>query len=574
MSEQNQERAVDVLIRYLRAESVDTVFGIVGGLAYPLFRELERTNGLRFVMTKHEEGAAFMADGYARVGRRLGVCVVTGGPGSTNLLTGVACAFADGVPMLIITGQAATHALGRGAAQETPVEGIDIVSMFRPVTKYSVMVTDSDSLAHHVRRALRSALGGRPGPVHLNVPVNVWERRVHEAWFSPETYRAQTHTFDRGAVQRSGDLLLEAKTPVILAGSGIAISNAEEVLAELARVLDARVVTSPRAKGVFAEDDPRSLGVLGTGGHRSAKELLLGDAVDVLFVAGASMNETTTFNWSPQLRPSRALIQLDIDADRIARSYPVDVPLVGDARSVLVELLYHVHRKIREGARPMSTWRQWSSIPTFDKRYDQAEHRSGESVPLRPERWRAELFDVLPSDCVIFSDIGGHMLFNIHHLCIRAKQRFVINLGFGSMGHGTIAPIGAAMSGVSAPIVAIIGDACFCMNGLDLLVAVERRLPIVWIVENNGGHGVTWHASKALSGGEALSSALCAVEVASIARAMGLQTTVVDRPHQIAAALQAALAHNGPSLIEVRVDPDAAPPLGERASTLAGFIRK
>jgi acetolactate synthase-1/2/3 large subunit len=199
MSAIETQRAVDIFLRYLKAEGVDTVFGIVGGLAYPLFLAIELDPSLRFVMAKHEEGAAFMADGYSRVGRRLGVCVGTSGPGATNLLTGVACAFADSVPLLVITGQAATHAFGKGAAQEAAREDIDIVAMFRPVTKYSAMVTDAGSLSRHVRRALRLALSGKPGPVHLNIPVDIWEQQVTEEWFSPSTYRPRTAGFDRGS---------------------------------------------------------------------------------------------------------------------------------------------------------------------------------------------------------------------------------------------------------------------------------------------------------------------------------------------------------------------------------------
>src|SRR5580658_7396640 len=180
-------RVIDVFLRYLKAEGVRIIFGIPGGLLYPLFEAVEEDDDMRLVMSKHEEGAAFMADGYARIGRVLSVCAGTSGPGATNLMTGVACAFADGVPMLVITGQAASHALGKGAAQETSREDIDIVAMFAPVTKYSAMVTSAESMPGHLRRALRQALTGRRGPVHLNIPVDVWERPLREEWFDPRT---------------------------------------------------------------------------------------------------------------------------------------------------------------------------------------------------------------------------------------------------------------------------------------------------------------------------------------------------------------------------------------------------
>ncbi|MGH7329673.1 MAG: thiamine pyrophosphate-binding protein, partial [Polyangiaceae bacterium] len=209
-----KSRAIDVFIRYLKAEGVRTVFGIPGGLIFPFFEALEADDEMNVVMSKHEEGAAFMADGFARTTGKLAVCAGTGGPGSTNLLTAVACSFADGVPLLVLTGQVASHSLGKGAAQETTREDIDIVEMFRPITKYSAMVTSASSLAQHLRRALRLAFSGRPGPVHLNVPVDMWEKEASEEWFDPKTYRPDSRLFDRDAVQRAGDALLAAKNPV------------------------------------------------------------------------------------------------------------------------------------------------------------------------------------------------------------------------------------------------------------------------------------------------------------------------------------------------------------------------
>lgn len=571
-------RAVDVFLRYLKAEGVRHVFGIVGGLLYPMFKAVEDDEELELVHVKHEEGAAFMADGYARVSGRIAVCAGTSGPGATNLLTGVACAFADGVPLIVITGQAASHALGKGAAQETPREDIDIVEMFRPITKYSTMVTSAESLPQHLRRALRLALSGRPGPVHLNVPVDLWEKPLVEkdGWLEPRAYRASARGFDRAAVARAGDALLAAERPVLLAGSGVGVAEAEQHLYALAHLLPARVATTPRGKGLFPEDDPLSLGVLGVAGHRDARSTVLGPDVDVLFAVGASLGETSTMNWTPKLMPSRSFIHLDIDADRVGRNYPVDLPLVGDAQAILVELIYHVHRRIREGASPRSAWARAAQPLRGEGRYDDVDARAVVVGALTPQRWRAELDGELPSDAVVFSDIGGHMLFNLHHLCVRRGQKFVINLGFGSMGHGTVAPIGAALAQPGRPVVAIVGDGCFAMNGMDLITAVEHGVPVVWIVENNNMHGITHHCSKVLGKGQALRAARYRhpLAVARLAEAMGLFTRVVDRPGEIAPAFQAALASGGPALIEVRVDPSVPPPMGERARSLAGFIDK
>ncbi len=570
-------RAVDVFLHYLKEEGVRVVFGIPGGLLYPFFDTVEADADIRLVVSKHEEGAAFMADGYARLSRRLSVCAATSGPGATNLLTGVACAFSDGVPMLVITGQAASHALGKGAAQETSREDIDIVAMFRPVTKYSAMVTSTGNLSHHLRRALRLALTGRPGPVHLNVPVDLWEKPLMEDWFEPSTYRPSTCTFDRNAVQAAAKLLIEAKYPVLLAGSGVGVADAEQHLCTLAELLPARVATTPRGKGLFPEDHLLSLGVLGLAGHDFARETILGDEIDVLLTVGASLNETTTSNWNPDLRPSRALLQCDIEADPIGRNYPVDVALVGDAQTIMTELVYHLHRLIRQGAAPRSRWEDAAPTPQGEARYWDADLRADDDVPMSPQRWRRVLQTILPDNAVIFSDIGGHMLFNLHHLCIGAGQRFVLNLGFGSMGHGTVAPIGAALAEPGRPVLAIVGDGCFTMNGMELLTAREAGAKVIWLVENNHMHGITWHASQRLGpGGRALESIVYEhpLEVAAIARAMGLATWVADSPNKLVTAMKEAFAAKGPVLVELRVDKNVAPPMGGRVRSLAGFIRK
>jgi acetolactate synthase-1/2/3 large subunit len=569
-------RAVDVCLSYLKAEGATTVFGIPGGLLHPFFEALEADAEMRVVMSKHEEGAAFMADGFARTTGKLAVCAGTSGPGATNLLTGVACAFADGVPMLVITGQAASHALGKGAAQETTREDIDIVEMFRPVTKYSAMVTTPESLGHHLRRALRLAFNGRPGPVHLNVPVDIWEKASTsgQQWLDPKTYRPASRTFDREAVRRAGEALLAAKNPVFLVGSGVRTANAEQHVKALADMLPARVATTPRAKGLYSESDAYSLGVFGVAGHREARETILGDDVDVLFAIGTSLGETSTLNWNPKMMPSQTFIQLDIDPVRIGRNFPVDVALAGDAQSILVELVYHLHRRIRDGQFPASSWERHAPLAQGDARYDDAARRTSKALALTPERWRAELSEVLPAQSIVFSDIGGHMLFNLHHLCMREGQEFFINLGFGSMGHGTVAPIGAAIAHPKRPVFALVGDGCFTMNGMEIITAAEHDVPVVWIVENNNGHNITHHCSKILSGGTAMRAARYKrdLDIAKMSEAMGVQAWVVDKPDMMAKALGEALACGGPAVIEVRVDKEIPPPMGARAKSLAGFI--
>jgi acetolactate synthase-1/2/3 large subunit len=584
-----QRSMVQLLLELLKAEGVTHVFGVPGGLLHPFFDAVECDGDLELIVNKHEGSAAFMADGYARVSHELAVVAATSGPGATNLLTGVAVAFSDGVPLLVLTGQAPSHSLGRGAAQETPREDIDIVGMLRPITKYSALVESPERLQHHFRRALRLAHSGRPGPVHLNVPVDLWSRPVTSPAEVGVGLRAANTVFDRQAVCAAARLLLGARRPALLLGSGASGEAARERAIALAEALDARVATTPRAKGAFPEDHPLSLGVLGFGGADAAREALLSDAqgVDVVFVIGASLNETTTINWHPGLAQGRKLIQLDIDAERIGRNYPVAIPLLGDAGTVLLELLHQLRRDLENGVPRASSWPIFpkaSEPPVSMQRSvrEPGSPRASAELPLsnqprtvHPAAWREELNRALPDNAIVFSDIGGHMLFNIRHLRITRRQSFVLNLGFGSMGHGTVAPIGAAMACPGRPVIAIIGDACFAMNGMELLTAVEHNIPVVWVVEDNQMHGISFHGSKLVNGGRPMLSIvnLRELKFRAFAEAMGLAYWEVSAPGQLGPALSHALAGSAPSLIHVRVDGSVAPPLGDRAKTVAGFKR-
>ena len=563
-------RVVDAFLQALKSEGIRHIFGVPGGLMHTFFAAVEHDADLQLVISKHEQGAAYMADGYARSGHGLAVCAGTSGPGSTNLLTGVACAFADGVPMLVITGQPAINMQGRGASQEAPREGVDIVEMFRPVSKYSTMVTSADKLGHHLRAALRQALDGRQGPVHLNIPIDLWLQDSSETWLAPEFYRPQSRLFDRRAVQQAAELLVDARRPVILAGAGVLRAKAEEQLQTLAELIKAPVATSAAGKSSFDETHSLSLGVLGFAGHKASEKILFSDQVDILFSVGASLDELTTLRWSPELQPRVALLHNDIDAQRIGRNYPVKVPLVGDAQNILVELIYHIHRLLREGREARSQWQAgaWREV----KMQERDVLRSG-TRGLSPQRWRYKLNDMLPDKAIVYSDIGGHMAFNIHDLRLRRQQDFVLNWGFASMGHGTAAAVGARLACPDRPVIAIIGDACFTMNGMELLTAAEYDVPVLWIVENNNMHGIIWHGGKLLGGDQEMNSVRYRrpIEPSAIARSMGLRAWTVEREEQLEDVFREALACRQPALIELRVDAEVKPPIDARANSIAGF---
>ncbi|HEX7009694.1 MAG TPA: thiamine pyrophosphate-binding protein, partial [Phycisphaeraceae bacterium] len=263
--------AVQLLVRYLEGEGVEYIFGIPGGPLMPLYEAIFDNGRIRPIITKHEEGAAFMADGYARVRGGLGVCCATTGPGATNALTGVACARLDSIPLMVLTAQVAISAFGKGAAQESSVQGLDVVELYRSATKASLMLLSAAKTAETVQSLLRKALTGRPGPVHLNLPADLAKRKA-TPWSGrpPKEYRTQPLCFDRQAVKAACNLLIHARRPAILAGHGVYLSRAWQELIRLAQRLGIPVATTPKGKGVFPEDHVLSLGVLGFAGSPQA----------------------------------------------------------------------------------------------------------------------------------------------------------------------------------------------------------------------------------------------------------------------------------------------------------------
>ncbi len=569
--------AIQLLLRYLEGEGVEYIFGIPGGPLMPLYEAMFDRGRIRPVLSKHEEGAAFMADGYARVSGKPGVCCATTGPGSTNALTGVACSFMDSSPVLLLTAQIALGAFGKGAAQESSLHGVDLVELFKPVTKTSLMLLSGDKMAETARFVLRTMLSGRPGPAHLNLPADLVRRSVPQDWLPPERYRATSEPFDREAVRRAAQFLVRAKRPAILAGHGTQISKAHAELRRLAERLRLPVATTPKAKGVFPEDHALALGPFGFAGSPRSEACLLSGEVDVLVTVGTSLGEQVTHGWSPKLKPKEALIQIDIDPREIGKNYPAQLGVVGDARTVLNELLFHVEREIRwkEESPPLEAREAW--IKDLKSRHPaclQAEGLTDDRVPLRPQRVMKLMREALPSDGILFVDVGNVMAWAIHYFQVTEPNSFILNMGLASMGHAVAAAIGGKLAAPGRPVVALVGDAAFAMNGMEIHAAVELGLPVVWVVLNNGGHGMVYHGERKQFNGKFVSSKFRSpIDAAGVARGLGALGLSAETPAEFGSALSRALEHKGPAVIDARTDIELAPPMAMRIETLDRFFQ-
>ena len=570
--------AVALLLKYLEGEGAQCIFGLPGGPLMPLYEALFESGRIRPIIAKHEEGAAFMADGYARVSGRLGLCCTTAGPGATNALTAIACAHRDSVPVMLVTAQIATAAFGKGAAQESSPFGVDIVDIYRAVTKSSIMLVAHEKMADMTRFLLRTCLTGRPGPVHLSFPADMMKRPVAEDVWLPEQYRPQPELFDRRSVRDAARLLLRARRPAILAGYGTHLSRAYAELKVLAERLNIPVATTPRAKGVFPEDHPLSLGVFGLAGSPQADAVLLSDQTDLLLVIGSTLGETSTHAWDPRLARNRSLLQIDADPTAIAKNYPVTAGLVGDAKRVLVEIGFELEREIQRMEHGPDLDARLSAVRQAKLAHPRCIEAAGmhdESVPLKPQRVVAEIRRALPDDAILFVDIGNVMAWAIHYFEVRLPGTFFLNMGFGSMGHGVAAAIGGKLAAPRRPVVALVGDGAFAMNGMEVHTAVENDIPVIWVVQNNGGFGMV-HLGETLQFKGKFNTALFrqSLDIVKMAEALGALAFKAERPGEVEKFVRMGLAANRPTVIDVRIDREALPPAAVRLKTLEKFFNQ
>ena len=557
------------MLEQLEQEGVTHIFGVPGGPLTAFFAALRARNRIKYVLARHEEGAAFMANSHARVTGRLAVCCVTSGPGATNALTGVAGAYADSLPVLYLTGQVATRMFGLGAIQESTWHGIDVVEIFRPVTKISTMVVAAETGMRLLRHVLRTATSGRTGPVHLNIPADLARALLPCDVQESSGYRPVCVSVPQAAdIARAAALLAGSRQPTIFAGHGVALAGAEAALLGLAERLQAAVVTSPKGKSVFPEDHPLSLGVFGMGGHARADRYL--DDDDVILVVGSSLNEFASSAWSQRLRVSGAFLQIDVDPSEIGKNYPVTVGLPGDARATLEALTQALPATPTTRATAEVLARIASEVP----RWEQEAEMTSEASPISPPRLVTELRKALPTDAMLFVDTGNASLWAGHYFEARAPGTYFIDMGLAAMGSSVAGVVGGALAAPGRKAVALTGDAAFAMHGFEVHVAVELNLPVVWIVLDNAGHGMIQQGERLAFGvDEGFYGFTHRIDAAAVARGLGARGLDVCTVPELVAALDEALTANGPTVINARIDPSVvAPTLARRARSVAEFF--
>ena len=553
--------ATQYLLEAFRGEGLTHVFLVPGGLLDPFLPALTETQGLTPIVACHESGAAYMADGYARASGRFGVCFAIGGPGVTNMVTAVATARTDCSPLMVISGQVPTDWEGRGGFQDSSPAALNDVAIFQPLTISSLMVENPHLVHHHLRASLTKMLAGAQGPVHLSLPTDIQRARIQAPWRKLDESVAAPRFVDRHAIERLWRML-EPPEPsaapvkiVALAGAGVEKSGAANELVAFAERFEIPVATTLRAKGVFPEDHRLSLGIFGYAGHRPAIDAILSDDVEVLLVLGSGLSQRDTLFWDRRMLPSRALVQVDLDPQVIGRTWPVDVPIVGDCGRALQVVMSYDYQLTQALAATGPQRREWlEAIKAAGPRYYEQESTASIAVPLHPARVVHELRKVMPRDTVLVVDSGAHRAFCGHYWEAYGPRSYISATNLGPMGWAIAAGIGAKAARPELPLVVVTGDGCMLMHGLEIQTAARYGIAAIFVVINNSALGNVWLRAIKEGPGAASLTEVPGHDWAGFARSLGLGAATVHQPEELAPAFSQALEANAPFLVDVRCD--------------------
>ena len=562
-------KGAEIIVEYLVKEGVPYLFGLCGhGDVGLMDAACDRQDRIATISTHNEQIAGFMADGYYRVARRPAATFTSCGPGSVNIQMPVACAFSDSSALLAITGNVPTQQFNRGPFQELGQHyQADFVSAMRPYVKRSFQATRADMLPDMMRQAFATMLSGRVGPVHLDVPFNVFLETTDAEVPDPADWRlgiALRSQADPAAVDQALDLLLAAERPLILAGYGCTLAGARAELRRLAERLDVPVATTPQGKGGIEESHRLSLGPTGRDGVYPANRA--SRACDVLLALGTRFGDRATSSWHPGTThaiPPTTLIHVDHDAGQLGKNYPTRLGLVGDVKLVLGQFLAAAERRAAAPATHAQAWR--GATQRWKNDWEQALRASADApdLPIHPDRVMAELRRAVPRQAVMLSDIGAHHSWMVQQWQVPGDGRLLQSGGFAAMGFGVAGALGAKLAAPDRPVVAVVGDGGFLMHASAVATAVEYQIPVVWVVWNNGGFVSIRDMQLGFFGREfatrfrsRASGELVSTDYAMLARAMGAQGVRVEQPEELGPRLEVAVASGEPAVLDVRVQSD------------------
>ena len=536
-----------ITIESLLAEGVDTIFGYPGGAILPTYDALVQNTALRHILVRHEQGAAHMAEGYARVSGRPGVVLVTSGPGATNTVTGIADAYMDSTPLVVICGQVPTNMIGNDAFQEADVTGIT-----RPCTKHNYLIRDVNDISRTIKEAFHIAGSGRPGPVLIDLPKDVQTAEGPFAYPETVSLRGYKPTFKGNIrqIERALEVIEQAERPLFYVGGGVQWSGASEPLIELVRGLKIPITTTVMALGVYPSDDPLSLGMLGMhGGYWTNMAV---QNCDALIAVGARFDDRVTGRTSDFAPKAEKIVHIDIDPSSISKNIKVDVPIVGDIKEVLQVMLGKV--KTREQLAPrQKIWGEWRQhIMAWKQEKPLPYQTQGANGEILPRAVLEEINQITGGEAIVVTDVGQHQMWAAQMMKFTQPRSWLTSGGLGTMGYGLPAGIGAHFAAPDRQVVVISGDGSIQMNIQELSAAVQYNVPVKVIILNNHYLGMVRQWQEKFYEERYSHSYMDAMpDFVKLAEAYGAKGFRAEKSSELSATLQAAFAEAGPVLVEV-----------------------
>jgi len=526
----------EIIVECLKEQGVDTIFGYPGGAILNVYDALyKHSDEITHILTSHEQGASHAADGYARATGKVGVCFATSGPGATNLVTGIATAYMDSVPMVAITCNVTVPLLGKDSFQE-----IDIAGVTMPITKHSYIVKDVKKLADTIREAFKIAKEGRPGPVLIDVTKDVTANECDYVKETPKTIDRVTDTITEEDVETAVELIKKAKKPFIFVGGGAVISEASEELKRFVNKVDAPVCDSLMGKGAFDGSDERYTGMLGMHGTKTSNFGV--SECDLLIVVGARFSDRVTGN-AKKFAKHAKILQFDVDAAEINKNIKTDASVIGDA----LEILKRVNAKLDQ-----QNHKEWmTKIKDYKKTYPMKYNKDCLNGPLIMER----IYEITKGEAIITTDVGQHQMWAAQHYAYKNPRTLLTSGGLGTMGYGLGACIGAKVGCKDKTVINIAGDGCFRMNMNELATATRYNIPIIEIVFNNHVLGMVRQWQDLFYGKRYSSTVLDdQVDFVKISEGMGAKAYRVTTIKEFEKALKEAIKLNIPCFIECVID--------------------
>ena len=536
-----------ILMKCLEREGVKHIFGYPGGVVLDIYDELARTPSIRHILVRHEQAAVHAADGYARASSQVGVALVTSGPGATNTVTGIASAYLDSIPIVVITGQVPTNLIGNDAFQE-----VDIVGITRPCTKHNYLVKDVKDLAQTLHEAFHIARSGRPGPVLVDLPKDVSQASTVPKF--PETVKIKsynpTYHANPRQVARALDMILHAQRPVLYTGGGIVLSDSSEELYKFATSLQIPVTSTLMGLGGFPGDHPLWMGMLGMHGTYCANMAV--SQADVLIAVGARFDDRVTGKLS-EFAPHAKIVHIDIDPSSISKNVQVDIPIVGDCKDTLGQLNELLEDKpVRDWTELRRPWldtvNEWSTTHPLTYTWD--------DKVIKPQFVVEKLYELTKGEAYITTEVGQNQMWAAQFYKFKHPRRLMTSGGLGVMGYGLPAAMGVQMAKPDAIVIDIAGDGSIQMNIQELITVVDNELPVKIAILNNSYLGMVRQWQQLFYDRRYSATPMTAPDFVKLAEAYGAVGLRATKPEEVEPVIREALKTRRPVIMDFKVEPE------------------